>query len=101
MTPEQKALFQRVAAAAAVDPASVTRAERNQIFQRPPPDEEDRLCKEKTGLIMEELKNKVMTDLESLTELETEIVMSGATSDLDGRRKGCGNIFFMENEPSR
>ena len=48
MTVEQKALHQRIAAAS--DPASVTRAERNQIFLRPPPDEEDRLCKEKVDL---------------------------------------------------
>lgn len=80
MTAEEKALYQRIAA----DPASATQAERHQIFGRPPPDEEDRLCKEKTGLTMKELQHKVMTDLESLTELETRIVTSGATYNLDG-----------------
>lgn len=91
MAPELKALFQRIAAAA--DPASVTRAERNQINQLPPPDEEDRLCKEKTGLTMEELKNKVMVDPETLTEVETYIIILGATHNLD--MPGSGTSSFL------
>ncbi|KAL7937885.1 hypothetical protein V8C35DRAFT_319940 [Trichoderma chlorosporum] len=95
MTPEQKELFQRVAAAGARDPASLTRADENQIFRCPPPDEEDRLCKEKTGLTLAELKDKVMTDVESLTELETELVLHGVTSDVDGG-KSCGHIWYWQ-----
>lgn len=58
MTAEQMELHQRIAAAA--DPASVTRAERNQIYLQPPPDEEDRLCKEKVDLTVEDPKGKAM-----------------------------------------
>jgi hypothetical protein len=70
---ELKALFLRIAA----DPASATRADRNKIFGEPPPDEEDRLCKEKTGSTMEELKNKGLTNPDTLTEDECDILMHG------------------------
>lgn len=77
MTAEEKAAFLRAAAAA--DPASVTRADKNHIFGHPPPDEEDGLCQEKIGMAMEELRRKVMSASETLTELECDIIRFGAT----------------------
>ncbi|KAM0524432.1 hypothetical protein ACHAPE_000526 [Trichoderma viride] len=77
MTAEDKAAFLRAAAAA--DPASVTRADKNQIFGQPPPDEEDGLCQAKIGMTMEELRRKVMSDSESLTEPECDILRYGST----------------------
>lgn len=67
ITAAQKALHQRFAAAA--DPASVTRV-------APPPDEKDCLCRETVGLTMAELKDKVITSLETLTETETSIIVT-------------------------
>ena len=75
MTVEQKALHQRILATG--DPASVTRAERNQIYLRPPPDKEDRLCQEKVGLTMAELKDKVMASPDTFNEAETDIIIKG------------------------
>lgn len=77
MTAEEKAAFLRAAAAA--DPASVTRADKNQIFGQPPPEEEDRLCQEKIGMTMDELRRKIMGDPDTLTELECDILRHGAT----------------------
>jgi hypothetical protein len=79
MSTEQRALHQRILAAA--DPASVTRAERNQLYLRPTPDEEDRLCREKVGLTMPELQDKVMTSPDTLTETECNIIVKGADYD--------------------
>ncbi|EHK22147.1 uncharacterized protein TRIVIDRAFT_149892 [Trichoderma virens Gv29-8] len=92
MAPDLKALFQRVAATA--DPTSVTRAERNQIYRLPPPDEEDRLCKEKTGFTMDELKKKAMADPETLTEVETFIIILGATHDVHIPGSGSSTLLW-------
>ncbi|KAF8858151.1 hypothetical protein BDZ45DRAFT_674278 [Acephala macrosclerotiorum] len=97
MTVEQKALHQRIMAAA--DPASVTRAERNQIYLRPPPDEEDRLCREKVGLTMAELKDKVMTSPDTLTEAETDIIIRGASYDRDVPNSGTNALWVFHLLP--
>ncbi|KAL7921209.1 hypothetical protein ACQKWADRAFT_321683 [Trichoderma austrokoningii] len=73
LSPEEKALYLRIIA----DPASVTRADKNQVFERPPPDEEDRLCKEKVGITMEELRHKVLSNPDTLTEDECDIMCLG------------------------
>lgn len=86
MKAEEKAAYLRVAAAA--DPASVTRAEKNQIFGQPPPEEEDRLCQEKIGMKMEELRRKVMSGPETLTEYECDIIRFGATYEWNRPRIG-------------
>ncbi|KAL6898299.1 hypothetical protein GGI43DRAFT_91227 [Trichoderma evansii] len=76
LSPGEKALYLRIIA----DPASITRADKNQVYDQPPPDEEDRLCKDKTGLTMEELKYKALSNLETLTEDECKILIFGAPS---------------------
>lgn len=86
MTMEEKTAFLRVAAAA--DPASVTRADKNCIIGQPPPDEEDGLCQEKVGMAMEELRRKVMSDPDTLTELECDIIRFGATYEWNRPRVG-------------
>jgi hypothetical protein len=94
MTVEQKALHQRIAAAG--DPASVTRAERNQIYLQPLPDEEDRLCKEKVGLTMEELKSKAMASPDTLSEAETDIIISGASYDRNTPKSGTNSFWLFD-----
>ncbi|KAI0132935.1 hypothetical protein BJ170DRAFT_265949 [Xylariales sp. AK1849] len=99
MTAEQKALHERILVSN--DPTSVTRAERNQINFRPPPDEEDRLCREKVGLSMAELMAKVMESEEnanSLTQDETDIILRGADYDRNTRR-GLGQGFWWIDLP--
>lgn len=101
MTAEDKAAFLRVAAAA--DAASVTRADKNQIFGQPPPDEEDGLCQDKIGMTMDELRRKVMSDSETLTELECDIIRFGATHEWDqpkvSRRQW--SLAFLPDEEYR
>lgn len=101
MKAEEKVVYLRVAAAA--DPASVTRAEKNQIFGQPPPDEEDRLCQEKIGITMEELKRKVMSDPETLTEDECDIILFGATYEWNRPRIGRPplRMAFLPDEEYR
>ncbi|EHK43390.1 hypothetical protein TRIATDRAFT_310935 [Trichoderma atroviride IMI 206040] len=101
MTIEEKTAFLRVAAAA--DPASVTRAEKNHIFGQPPPDEEDRLCQEKIGMTMEELRRKVMSDPDTLTELECDIIRFGATYEWNRPRVGRPPLWkaFLPDEEGR
>ncbi|KAL7971171.1 hypothetical protein HDV63DRAFT_373407 [Trichoderma sp. SZMC 28014] len=102
MTAEDKAAFLRAAAAA--DPASVTRADKNQIFGQPPPEEEDRLCQEKIGMTMDELRRKIMGDPDTLTELECDIIRYGATyawgqSPVSTRRQW--SVAFLPDEEYR
>ncbi|KAF7931261.1 hypothetical protein BELL_0797g00030 [Botrytis elliptica] len=77
MPPEDKALYERVALL--TDPTSITRAEKNQLDGLPPPDEEDRLCVEKVGLTMAELKDKVAVSHVTLTQEEADIILFGVT----------------------
>ncbi|ETS73624.1 hypothetical protein PFICI_14570 [Pestalotiopsis fici W106-1] len=74
MSKELRELHERILAVG--DPAAVTRAERNQISHRLPPEEEDRLCREKVGLSLPELKDKVMTSgADTLTEDECAMIL--------------------------
>ncbi|THV55843.1 hypothetical protein BGAL_0003g00850 [Botrytis galanthina] len=77
MPPEDKALYERIALL--TDPTSITRAEKNQLDGLPPPDEEDRLCVEKVGLTMAELKDKVAVSHVTLTQEEADIILFGVT----------------------
>ena len=81
MSPQDRALYERVATLK--DPTSITRAEKNQLDGLPPPDEEDRLCVEKVGLTMAELKDKVAVSHVTLTQEEADIILFGATWELD------------------
>lgn len=81
MTEEEKELYQRIANAGSAEAAAVTRADRNRVFHRPEPEEEDRLCASKVGLTMPELRAKAITSPDTLTELECNIIMRGADYD--------------------
>jgi hypothetical protein len=101
MTDEEQALHQRILATVgdADAAAHVTRAEKNKILQRPPPEEEDRLCQEKVGLSMAALQDKVMTsDPDMLTELETDIILRGAHYNRADPNSGT-NPFWIFNLP--
>ncbi|KAL7899504.1 hypothetical protein HDV64DRAFT_291513 [Trichoderma sp. TUCIM 5745] len=88
LSPEEKALYLRIIA----DPASVTRADKNQVFEKPPPDEEDRLCKEKVGATMEELRHKALSNPDTLTEDECDILSYGVAK----RDKSNGKPSFWK-----
>lgn len=97
MTAEQKALYER--SLADNNPSLVTPAERNAVFLRPPPEEEDRLCREKVGLSMGELKAKVMESEESansLTEAETNIILRGADCDENVRKAAAKALWVFD-----
>ncbi|KAJ4303863.1 hypothetical protein N0V88_001460 [Collariella sp. IMI 366227] len=68
--PEHEGLYRRAAA----DPQSISRAERNAIWNHPPPEDEDRLCVAKTGCTRAELLAKALANPEQLTHLETKIL---------------------------
>ncbi|KAK1252982.1 hypothetical protein MKX08_004169 [Trichoderma sp. CBMAI-0020] len=73
LSPEERALYLRIVA----DPASATRADKNKVYEKPPPDEEDRLCKEKVGVAMEELRHKALFNPDAMTEDECNILIRG------------------------
>lgn len=90
LSPEEKALYLRIKA----DPASVTRADRNQVFEKPPPDEEDRLCKDRVGITMEELRHKALSNPEAMTEDECNTLIRGVRK----REKSSGrNLLWKFN----
>lgn len=88
LSPEERALYLRIIA----DPASVTRADKNQVYEKPPPDEEDRLCKDKVGMTMEELKRKALSNPDALTEDECNILVCGVAK----RNKSSGRRSFWK-----
>ncbi|TGO55846.1 hypothetical protein BOTNAR_0236g00140 [Botryotinia narcissicola] len=100
MSPEERALYERVALS--TDPTLVTRAEKNQLHGLPPPDEEDRLCVEKVGLTMAELKDKVAASHVTLTREEADIILFGVTKtsgDLhSGKRDLLWSMDLVEEE---
>ncbi|KAI3396861.1 hypothetical protein diail_11633 [Diaporthe ilicicola] len=67
---ELEQLYRRVIA----DPQSATRAEYNIVWQWPPPEEEDRLCVEKTGLTRAGLVAKALAAPGELTRDEALII---------------------------
>lgn len=96
MSPEDKALYEHIATL--TDPTSVTRAEKNQLSGVPPPDEEDRICKEKTGLTMAELENKVMTSSDTLSEAEVNIILFGVMWEPGKSNVNCKrNLLWSMN----
>jgi len=94
MTDEQRELHQRIIA----NPTTVTRAERNEIYRHPTPEEEDRLCQEKIGLTMSELKEKAITNSDTLTETECDLIVYGASHER-GNPDSRANSFWFINLP--
>lgn len=86
LSPEEKALYLRII----TDPASVTRADKNQVYEKSPPDEEDRMCRDKIGITMEELRNKALSNPDALTEDECDILVCGVAK----RNKSSGRHSF-------
>lgn len=75
MTPQISDLnLEELCRQAIADPHSITRDEHNIIRQWPPPDEEDRMCVEKTGHTRAELVAKALATPDSLTRDEAMIV---------------------------
>lgn len=77
ITPELRALYQKAIAT----PNAITHAEKNLILERPPPDEEERLCLAKVHLTLPQLQEKAIAHPEQLTPLEAKIIMHGADYD--------------------
>ncbi|KAK9418095.1 hypothetical protein SUNI508_08524 [Seiridium unicorne] len=98
MSTEQRAFHQRVLAT--TDLASVTGAERSQLDLRPTPDEEDRLCGEKVGLTMPELKDKVITSPDTLTETECDVILRGADYNPTVLNNGKIPIWTLSLQPN-
>ncbi|KAJ4417420.1 hypothetical protein N0V82_006187 [Gnomoniopsis sp. IMI 355080] len=78
MTDLEKEVFQRIADAGTAGTASVTRTERNVVFRRPSPDEEDRLCIASVGLTMPALRAKAIANPDALTEEDCKLLTLGA-----------------------
>lgn len=81
MTDQERELYQRIANAGSAEAATVTRVDRNRVFHRPEPEEEDRLCASKVGLTMPELRARAITSPDTLTELDCKIIIRGADYD--------------------
>ena len=84
MTDEEKELYQRIADAGSAEAAGVTRAVRNKVHHRPPPEEEDRLCMDEVGLTVPALRAKAVASPHSLTETECAILWRGADRNSPG-----------------
>jgi len=95
MMDEQKAMHQRIVA----NPTTVTRAERNQIYRHPTPEEEDRLCRDKVGLTMPELKGKAIANSDTLTETECDLIVYGAGYDRGDPGSGSNSFWFIYLPP--
>lgn len=67
------------------DPSSLTDAERRTITNRPPPEEEDSLCRAACGLSFSELITKAIQNSDSLTYKEGHLVTAGVVPNQAGR----------------
>ncbi|RSL45155.1 hypothetical protein CEP54_014387 [Fusarium duplospermum] len=74
---EMRALYQR----AKDDPDSLSPAEKNRVFGRIPPEDEERLCLERLGCTKDELYEKALTQSENLSMLECDMVIRGCDYD--------------------
>ncbi len=63
---------------AIASPSTITRAERNQIQRRPPPEEEDTLCLSATSHTYAALVQKAIREPSALTETEARVLSWGA-----------------------
>lgn len=76
---------------AIADPHSITRDERNTIWRLPLPEEEDRLCVEKTGHTRARLVAKALATPDDLTREEATIILDprGVLSNAQGSTSIC------------
>lgn len=59
----------------------MTGAEGNIVNLRQPLEEEDRLCREEVGLTMHEIKAKALASPDTLSQVETDIILLGVQYD--------------------
>src|ERR1700742_2334366 len=76
-----QALYNRAIA----DPSSLTDRERRIITHRPPPEEEDALCRTACGQSMSELVTKAIQKRDSLTWREAHLLSAGVIPNQAGR----------------
>lgn len=67
------------------DPSSLTDAERRTITHRPPPEEEDSLCRAACGLSFSKLVTKAIQNPDSLTYNEGHLLTAGVVPNQAGR----------------
>lgn len=72
-----RALYQR----AKDDPESLSPAERNRVFGRIPPEDEERLCQERLGCTKDQLYEKALTQGDDLSMLECDMIIRGCDYD--------------------
>lgn len=70
---------------AITNPSSLTDAERRTITHRPPPEEEDALCRTACGQSMSELVTKAIQNGDSLTYNEAHLLTAGVVPNQAGR----------------
>lgn len=63
------------------DPDSLSPAERNRVFGRIPPEDEERLCQERLGCTKEQLYEKALTQSDDLSMLECDMIIRGCDYD--------------------
>ncbi|KAL6362627.1 hypothetical protein LRP88_03920 [Fusarium phalaenopsidis] len=63
------------------DPESLSPAEKNRVFGRIPPEDEERLCQERLGCTKEQLYEKALTQVEDLSMLECDMIIRGCDYD--------------------
>ncbi|UPK92329.1 hypothetical protein LCI18_003264 [Fusarium solani-melongenae] len=56
------------------DPESLSPAEKNRVFGRIPPEDEERLCQERLGCTKEQLYERALTQAEDMSMLECDMV---------------------------
>lgn len=86
-TPAQRELCEK----AIRDPSSLTRAEKNWITGRPPPEQEDALLQSRLGTTKDALFQKALNAPDELNERECEILIHGA--DYDGDSMSAAQKF--------
>ncbi|GJC92735.1 hypothetical protein ColKHC_01561 [Colletotrichum higginsianum] len=77
LSPETRALY----AKAIENPTGLSAAERNRVLGRLPPEEEDELCLAQVGLNRQALISKALTEPDTLSQTECDIVLTGAHYD--------------------
>ncbi|KAL0934072.1 uncharacterized protein CTRU02_210871 [Colletotrichum truncatum] len=77
LAPDLKELYQR----AIDDSTALTPAELHRILRRPPPEEEDQICRDRTGLTRQQIIAKALTEPETLSKTERQIIAQGVLYD--------------------
>lgn len=74
---EMRDLYRR----ASDDPDSLSPAEKNRVFGRIPPEDEERLCQERLGCTKEQLYEKALNQVDDLSMLECDMIIRGCDYD--------------------